>query len=152
MLLEGTAAAAAAAAKNSGSNKGDDVDKGQGEAQQQQQQQQQGSSSSSSSPSPSSLLGSALVSERHAYKYRCAQCSLAFKTAEKLALHSQYHVIRDATRCRLCSRDGRMGSMLLFISYFTTQGGWGHRVVDSGWVVDFDYILSVQLLWQMRIW
>ena len=53
----------------------------------------------------SSLLGSVLVSERHAYKYRCSQCSLAFKTAEKLALHSQYHVIRDATRCRLCSRD-----------------------------------------------
>ena len=51
-------------------------------------------------------MGSALVSERHAYKYRCSQCSLAFKTAEKLALHSQYHVIRDATRCRLCSRDG----------------------------------------------
>ena len=55
--------------------------------------------------SSASLLGSALVSERHAYKYRCSQCSLAFKTAEKLALHSQYHVIRDATRCRLCSRD-----------------------------------------------
>ena len=96
MLLESTAAAAAS--KNSGS-KSDDADKGKGEG------QQQNSSSPSSSSSPPSLLGSALVSERHAYKYRCSQCSLAFKTAEKLALHSQYHVIRDATRCRLCSRE-----------------------------------------------
>ena len=99
MLLESTAAA---------KNRGEEADKGN----QSQSQPQQHGNSSSSSPSPSasasssaSLLGSALVSERHAYKYRCSQCSLAFKTAEKLALHSQYHVIRDATRCRLCSRD-----------------------------------------------
>ena len=106
MLLESTAAA---------KNRGEDADKGS------QSQCQQHGSSSSASPSPSaaasaSLLGSALVSERHAYKYRCSQCSLAFKTAEKLALHSQYHVIRDATRCRLCSRDDKI-SMLLFILF-----------------------------------
>ena len=47
------------------------------------------------------------VSERHVYKYRCNQCSLAFKTMEKLQLHSQYHLIRAATQCALCSRSFR---------------------------------------------
>lgn len=47
------------------------------------------------------------VSEKHVYKYRCNQCSLAFKTVEKLQLHSQYHVIRDATKCVLCGRNFR---------------------------------------------
>ncbi len=53
------------------------------------------------------------ISEKHVYKYRCAQCSLAFKTAEKLALHSQYHVIRDSTKCRMCSRSFRSIQALL---------------------------------------
>jgi AT-binding transcription factor 1 len=47
------------------------------------------------------------VSEKHVYKYRCSQCSLAFKTLEKLQLHSQYHLIRDATKCVLCGRSFR---------------------------------------------
>jgi hypothetical protein len=47
------------------------------------------------------------VSEKHVYKYRCNQCSLAFKTMEKLQLHSQYHLIRDATKCVLCGRSFR---------------------------------------------
>ncbi|XP_023018118.2 Zn finger homeodomain 2 isoform X2 [Leptinotarsa decemlineata] len=47
------------------------------------------------------------VSEKHVYKYRCNQCSLAFKTLEKLQLHSQYHMIRDATKCILCGRSFR---------------------------------------------
>ncbi|XP_063169352.1 zinc finger homeobox protein 3 [Candoia aspera] len=47
------------------------------------------------------------VSDRHVYKYRCSQCSLAFKTIEKLQLHSQYHVIRAATMCCLCQRSFR---------------------------------------------
>lgn len=47
------------------------------------------------------------VSEKHVYKYRCNQCSLAFKTLEKLQLHSQYHLIRDATKCVLCGRSFR---------------------------------------------
>ena len=47
------------------------------------------------------------VSEKHVYKYRCQQCSLAFKTVEKLNLHSQYHAIRDATKCLLCHRNFR---------------------------------------------
>lgn len=49
----------------------------------------------------------AAVSEKHVYKYRCNQCSLAFKTMEKLQLHSQYHLIRDATKCVLCGRSFR---------------------------------------------
>lgn len=47
------------------------------------------------------------VSDRHVYKYRCGQCSLAFKTPEKLQLHSQYHAIRAATMCCLCQRSFR---------------------------------------------
>ncbi|XP_013794189.2 zinc finger homeobox protein 4-like isoform X1 [Limulus polyphemus] len=47
------------------------------------------------------------VSDRHVYKYRCSQCSLAFKTLEKLQLHSQYHVIRAASQCVLCGRSFR---------------------------------------------
>ena len=53
------------------------------------------------------------VSSRHLYKYRCGQCSLAFKTPEKLALHSRYHAMREATRCRLCDRSFRSVSSLL---------------------------------------
>ena len=49
----------------------------------------------------------AAVSDRHVYKYRCQQCSLAFKTKEKLQLHSQYHLIRAATQCVLCNRSFR---------------------------------------------
>lgn len=44
------------------------------------------------------------VSEKHAYKYRCKQCSLAFKTVEKLQMHSYYHIIRNATMCFMCSK------------------------------------------------
>ena len=54
-----------------------------------------------------------VVSEKHVYKYRCSQCSLAFKTAEKLETHSQYHLIRDASKCRLCERNFRTVQALL---------------------------------------
>ncbi|XP_070574192.1 zinc finger homeobox protein 3-like [Ptychodera flava] len=52
------------------------------------------------------------VSERHVYKYRCSQCSLAFKTLEKLQVHSQYHMIRAATKCSICDRSFRSISAL----------------------------------------
>ena len=52
-------------------------------------------------------ISGAAVSDRHVYKYRCSQCSLAFKTIEKLQLHSQYHLIRAATQCVLCGRSFR---------------------------------------------
>ncbi len=54
-----------------------------------------------------SKISGAAVSDRHVYKYRCSQCSLAFKTIEKLQLHSQYHLIRAATQCVLCGRSFR---------------------------------------------
>jgi len=86
--------------------------------QQQQQQQQQLSSdvemrdeaeepASQSGQTPLTPVTTPTVSERHAYKYRCPQCSLAFKTLDKLQLHSQYHMIRDATKCPLCGRSFR---------------------------------------------
>ncbi|XP_055922638.1 zinc finger protein 2 isoform X2 [Eupeodes corollae] len=48
-----------------------------------------------------------VISERHVYKYRCKQCSLAFKTQEKLNTHSLYHTMRDATKCMICNRNFR---------------------------------------------
>ncbi|XP_057277943.1 LOW QUALITY PROTEIN: zinc finger homeobox protein 3-like, partial [Pezoporus wallicus] len=42
------------------------------------------------------------VSDRCVYKFPCNQCSLAFKTIEKLQLHSQYHAIQASTVCCLC--------------------------------------------------
>lgn len=49
----------------------------------------------------------AVISNRHVYKYRCKLCSLAFKTQEKLNVHSLYHTMREATKCHLCSRNFR---------------------------------------------
>lgn len=49
----------------------------------------------------------AVISERHVYKYRCKLCSLAFKTQEKLNVHSLYHTMRDATKCHVCTRSFR---------------------------------------------
>lgn len=49
----------------------------------------------------------AVISERHVYKYRCKLCSLAFKTQEKLNIHSLYHTMREATRCSMCSKSFR---------------------------------------------
>ena len=54
-----------------------------------------------------------VISEKHVYKYRCSQCSLAFKTSEKLEAHLQYHMIRDASKCRLCERSFRTVPALL---------------------------------------
>lgn len=47
------------------------------------------------------------LSDRHGYRYRCSRCSLAFPTQEKLQLHWQYHAMRAATECPLCSRQCR---------------------------------------------
>lgn len=45
--------------------------------------------------------------DRHAHKFRCMQCPLSFRTADKLALHSQYHKIRAASQCVLCGKTTR---------------------------------------------
>lgn len=47
------------------------------------------------------------LSDRHGYRYRCSRCSLAFPTQKKLHLHWQYHAMRAATECPLCSRQCR---------------------------------------------
>ncbi len=47
------------------------------------------------------------ISERHMYKFRCQNCSLAFKSLEKLQLHTFYHIIRAATKCIVCGRTFR---------------------------------------------
>ncbi|XP_075998128.1 zinc finger homeobox protein 3-like [Genypterus blacodes] len=47
------------------------------------------------------------LSDRHGYRFRCSRCSLAFPTQEKLKLHWQYHAMRAATECPLCSRQCR---------------------------------------------
>ncbi|KAK2162190.1 hypothetical protein LSH36_102g05040 [Paralvinella palmiformis] len=44
------------------------------------------------------------TSERHIYKFRCTQCTLAFKALDKLQMHSYYHIIRAATKCIVCGR------------------------------------------------
>ncbi|KAF7224562.1 zinc finger homeobox protein 3 [Nothobranchius furzeri] len=46
-------------------------------------------------------------SDRHGYRFRCSRCSLAFPTQKKLQLHWQYHAMRAATECPLCSRQCR---------------------------------------------
>lgn len=47
------------------------------------------------------------LTDRHGYRFRCSRCSLAFPTQEKLQLHWQYHAMRAATECPLCSRQCR---------------------------------------------
>lgn len=59
-----------------------------------------------SSP-PSSPPSEPAPSDRHGYRFRCSRCSLAFPTQEKLKLHWQYHAMRAATECPLCSRQCR---------------------------------------------
>ncbi|XP_046889654.1 zinc finger homeobox protein 4-like [Hypomesus transpacificus] len=57
--------------------------------------------------SPPSPPGDLALSDRHGYKFRCSKCSLAFPTREKLQVHWQYHAMRAATECPLCSRQCR---------------------------------------------
>uniref|UniRef100_A0A8C5DX42 Zinc finger homeobox protein 3-like n=1 Tax=Gouania willdenowi TaxID=441366 RepID=A0A8C5DX42_GOUWI len=59
------------------------------------------------SPPASSPSDTPPLSDRHGYRFRCSRCSLAFPTQEKLQLHWQYHAMRAATECPLCSRQCR---------------------------------------------
>ena len=72
------------------------------------------------------------ISSRHLYKYRCGQCSLAFKTSDKLALHSRYHAMREATRCRFCARSFRSVSSLL------RHVESSHEVANDGKEVEYN--------------
>ncbi|XP_029378290.1 zinc finger homeobox protein 3-like [Echeneis naucrates] len=60
-----------------------------------------------SSPPTSPPSDTPSLSDRHGYRFRCSRCSLAFPTQEKLQLHWQYHAMRAATECPLCSRQCR---------------------------------------------
>ncbi|KAG7522139.1 zinc finger homeobox protein 3-like [Solea senegalensis] len=60
-----------------------------------------------SSPPTSPPSDPPSFSDRHGYRFRCSRCSLAFPTQEKLQLHWQYHAMRAATECPLCSRQCR---------------------------------------------
>ncbi|XP_023259655.1 zinc finger homeobox protein 3-like [Seriola lalandi dorsalis] len=60
-----------------------------------------------SSPPTSPPSDPPSLSDRHGYRFRCSRCSLAFPTQEKLQLHWQYHAMRAATECPLCSRQCR---------------------------------------------
>lgn len=62
---------------------------------------------SPSSPPTSPPSDPPPLSDRHGYRFRCSRCSLAFPTQEKLRLHWQYHAMRAATECPLCSRQCR---------------------------------------------
>ncbi|XP_041650621.1 zinc finger homeobox protein 3-like [Cheilinus undulatus] len=60
-----------------------------------------------SSPPGSPASDPPPLSDRHGYRFRCSRCSLAFPTQEKLQLHWQYHAMRAATECPVCSRQCR---------------------------------------------
>ncbi|CAJ1056767.1 zinc finger homeobox protein 3-like [Xyrichtys novacula] len=60
-----------------------------------------------SSPPSSPASDPPSFSDRHGYRFRCSRCSLAFPTQEKLQLHWQYHAMRAATECPICSRQCR---------------------------------------------
>ncbi|XP_061577942.1 zinc finger homeobox protein 3-like [Cololabis saira] len=60
-----------------------------------------------SSPPNSPPSDAPPFSDRHGYRFRCSRCSLAFPTQEKLRVHWQYHAMRAATECPLCSRQCR---------------------------------------------
>ncbi|CAL9695362.1 unnamed protein product [Knipowitschia caucasica] len=62
---------------------------------------------SPSSPPTSPSSDPTPLTDRHGYRFRCSRCSLAFPTQEKLQLHWQYHAMRAATECPLCSRQCR---------------------------------------------
>jgi hypothetical protein len=47
------------------------------------------------------------ISDRHVYRFRCSQCSLAFRTDDRLKTHALYHAFRANTRCVLCERNFR---------------------------------------------
>ncbi|KAH8252418.1 hypothetical protein KR038_010257, partial [Drosophila bunnanda] len=74
---------------------------------------------------------SSVISERHVYKYRCKQCSLAFKTQEKLTTHMLYHSMRDATKCSHCQRNFRSTQALQKHMEQVHAGGDGVRSNSS---------------------
>ncbi|VDK42111.1 unnamed protein product [Anisakis simplex] len=56
--------------------------------------------------------GSSKVADRHIYRFRCQQCSLAFRSEQRLANHSLYHAFRANMRCTQCERNFRSAELL----------------------------------------
>ncbi|KAL3859369.1 hypothetical protein ACJMK2_009592 [Sinanodonta woodiana] len=42
--------------------------------------------------------------DQSVYKFKCSQCTLAFKSADKLQLHTHFHMIKSVLRCTFCTR------------------------------------------------
>ncbi|VDK73890.1 unnamed protein product [Litomosoides sigmodontis] len=50
--------------------------------------------------------------DRQIYRYHCSQCSLAFRTEQRLASHTLYHTFRSSTRCTKCDQSFRSHELL----------------------------------------
>ncbi|KAM3721582.1 Zinc finger homeobox protein [Dirofilaria immitis] len=68
---------------------------------------------------PSSLLSDSAFNkslkkktDRQIYRYHCSQCSLAFRTEQRLANHTLHHTFRATTRCTKCDQNFRSHELL----------------------------------------
>uniref|UniRef100_A0A915Q0U0 Uncharacterized protein n=1 Tax=Setaria digitata TaxID=48799 RepID=A0A915Q0U0_9BILA len=50
--------------------------------------------------------------DRQIYRYHCSQCSLAFRTEQRLASHTLHHIFRASTRCTKCDQSFRSHELL----------------------------------------
>ncbi|VDK73384.1 unnamed protein product [Onchocerca ochengi] len=50
--------------------------------------------------------------DRQIYRYHCSQCSLAFRTEQRLANHTLHHTFRASTRCTKCDQSFRSHELL----------------------------------------
>uniref|UniRef100_A0A0R3RRJ7 Homeobox domain-containing protein n=1 Tax=Elaeophora elaphi TaxID=1147741 RepID=A0A0R3RRJ7_9BILA len=50
--------------------------------------------------------------DRQIYRYHCSQCSLAFRTEQRLASHTLHHTFRSSTRCTKCDQSFRSHELL----------------------------------------
>ncbi|VIO96827.1 Uncharacterized protein BM_BM7351 [Brugia malayi] len=50
--------------------------------------------------------------DRQIYRYHCSQCSLAFRTEQRLASHALHHTFRSSSRCTKCDQSFRSHELL----------------------------------------
>ncbi|KAL3998079.1 Homeobox domain family protein [Acanthocheilonema viteae] len=50
--------------------------------------------------------------DRQIYRYHCSQCSLAFRSEQRLASHTLHHTFRSSTRCTKCDQSFRSHELL----------------------------------------
>uniref|UniRef100_A0A1I7VYL9 Homeobox domain-containing protein n=1 Tax=Loa loa TaxID=7209 RepID=A0A1I7VYL9_LOALO len=58
------------------------------------------------------IYSSKKKTDRQIYRYHCSQCSLAFRTEQRLASHTLHHTFRSSTRCTKCDQSFRSHEML----------------------------------------